>query len=82
MLVGSLGSTYGRVIGSDEGINLGYTDGKLLVSILVNLYVIKLGIGVVTEMGSLDGSSDGSNYDKLEGLFLGSSFRSIVPGSD
>ena len=38
---------------------------------LGNVDGITLGVYVVTELGSLDGSLNGSNYGKLEGLFLG-----------
>ena len=43
----------------------------MLGTILVNVHGITPGIDVETDMGSLDGCFDGSNYDKLEGLFLG-----------
>ena len=42
----------------------------MIVTILVNLDVITLGIGVGTDLGGLYGCSDGSTNDKLEGLFL------------
>ena len=59
------------MIGSYEGIKVGYTDGKVLGTIILNLDVITLGIAVGTELGSLDGSFDIFNYVYLEGLFLG-----------
>ena len=37
MLGVSLGSTDGKVLGSDEGIKLGSTDGKVLGTILLDL---------------------------------------------
>ena len=40
------------------GDSIGSTDGKLLGTILVYVYVITLGIEVVTDLGSLDGSFD------------------------
>ena len=42
-------------------------DGKVLVTIPVNIYGIRLGIDVGTELGSLDASLDGSNDGSLEG---------------
>ena len=33
--VGSLGTTVGKVLGSDEGIKIGSTDGKVLGTIIV-----------------------------------------------
>ena len=58
------------MLGSDEGIKLGSTGGKFIGTILVNLYVITLGLGVGIELSSLDGSFDGSKDVKIEGLFL------------
>ena len=66
----SLGSTDGKVIGSDEGIKLGLCDVKLLVTLIENVDGIKLGVDVETDLGSLDGSFDGSNVGKIEGLFF------------
>ena len=66
----SLGYTDGKMNGSDEGIKLGSTDGKVFVIILGNVYESILGIYVVTYLGSLDGSFDGSNGGKLERLLL------------
>ena len=60
----------GKVLGYYEGIKLGFTDGKLLVTMLGNVDKIKLWIDVGTELRSLDGSFDGSNYGKREGLLL------------
>ena len=54
LLVGSLVSTDGKVIGSDEGIELILYDGKVIGTILGNVDVISLYIDVVTELGSLD----------------------------
>ena len=45
--------TDGKVLGPDEGIKLGLSDGKLLGIILGNVYVIALGIDVLTELGCL-----------------------------
>ena len=71
MIVGSLGYTYGKVPGSDEGIKLGSTGGELIGIILVNVYGITLGIDVGTYLGSLDRSFDGSNDGNTEALLLG-----------
>ena len=43
----------------------------MIGTILGNVDVITLGIDVVTDLGSLDVSSDGSNDVKLEGLLPG-----------
>ena len=71
----SLVSTDGKVHGSDEGIKLGYNDGKVLGAIFGNVDGNILGLDFGTDLGSLYGSFDGSNDDKLEGLFLGDSLR-------
>ena len=42
----------------------------MIVAILGNLYGITLGVDVGIDLVSLDRSFDGSNDDKLEGLFL------------
>ena len=44
---------------------------KVLGTIIENVYGIKLGIYVRTELGSLDVYLDGSNDGKLEGFLLG-----------
>ena len=75
MLGVSLGYTSGKLIGSDEGIKLGSTGGKVLVDILGNIYGITIGLDVGTDLGSLDGSLDGSNDGNIEGLFIGGSLR-------
>ena len=43
-LVGSLWSTHGRVIGSNEDIKMLLSDGKVLRTILVNVDVIYFGL--------------------------------------
>ena len=48
MLVGSLGFTDGKVLGSDEGIKLGLSDVKVLGTILANVDGIILGLDVGT----------------------------------
>ena len=58
------------MLGSDEGTELGYTDGKVLRIIFGNVYVITFGIDVGSEMVSVDGSFGGSNDGKLEGLLF------------
>ena len=57
----------------------------MIGAILGNVDVITLGIGVVIDLGSLDGYLDGYNYGNLEGLFVGGSLGYIddkVIGSD
>ena len=56
------------MLGSDEGIKLVSTDGKVTVTILGNVYGITLGIDVGTELGSLDGFLDGSMVASLRGV--------------
>ena len=50
------------MIGSDEGIELGSNDGKLIDTILGNLYGITLGLDVGTDLGSLDRSFDNIHW--------------------
>ena len=40
------------MIGSDEGIRVGCTDGKVFVTLLVNVDGITLGINIEIELGS------------------------------
>ena len=85
MLGESLVYTDGKLFGSDEGIRLGSTDGKVLGTILGNVDGITLGLDAGKEPGSLDGSFDDYNDGKLEGLFLGESLvypKNKVFGSD
>ena len=70
LLGDSLGYTDRKLLGSDEGIKLLSTDGKMLGTIRVNVYGITLGLDVGTELGFLDGSFYGSNGGKLGGLFI------------
>ena len=65
-----------KCFGCDKGIKLLSTDGKRIYTILANVYVIILGLDVVSELGYLYGSFDGSNDVKLEGLFIGGSLVS------
>ena len=51
LLIGSLISSDGKVLGSDDDIKLGLSDGKVLDTILGNVYGIKLGIDVETDFG-------------------------------
>ena len=69
----SLEYTDGKVIGSDEGIELGSMDGKVLGTILGNVNVITLATYVVTKFVSLNGFFDGSNDKNLESKLLGES---------
>ena len=73
MLGGSLGFTDGKVLGYNEGILLGVSNVKMLGTILVNVYGIAVGIDVRTELESLNGYFDGSNYGNIEGLLIGDS---------
>ena len=76
LLGDSMGYTDGKVLGSNEGIKLVSTDGKVFGNIFGNLDGITIGIDVGTELGSLDGTSDSFNYEKLEILLLGDRKRS------
>ena len=76
LIEGSLGYNHGKVIGSDEAIKLGISDGKVFVTILGDAHGTTLGIDVGTYTSSLDGSVDGSNDGKLEGLLIGGSLGS------
>ena len=64
------------MIGFDEYIILGSTDGKVFVTILEIVDGISLGIDVGTDLVYLNESFDGSNDDKLDGSFLGDSLKS------
>ena len=44
-----MGSKDGKVIGFDKDMNLGFYDGKVLDTILVNVYGITLGLDVGTD---------------------------------
>ena len=68
---GSLGYTAGKVLGSDEGIKLGFADGKVIFTILVNVDRITLGLDIGTKLGFLYGSLYCSNEGKFAGLLLG-----------
>ena len=61
------------MIGSDEDINMGSTNGNVLVTILGDVDGIKLEIDDGIQLGFLDGSFDSSNDDKHEGLLIGDS---------
>ena len=69
----SLGYTDGEVLGSDVAIKLGYTYGKVLVTILGSVDGIKLVIDDGTYIGSFYGLFDGSNHGKLESVLPGDS---------
>ena len=55
------------MIGSNEGIKLGLSDGKVIGTVLENLDRITIGIDVGTDLGYLDELFDGSNDGSLEG---------------
>ena len=57
-----MGCDDGIIIGYDEGIKLGFSCGKVLGAILVNIDGITIELDVGTELGSLDESFDGYNY--------------------
>ena len=57
--------------GSGEGRKMGIFDSKVLGTILGNVHIITLGIDIGTELGSLYGAFDGSNYCKVEVLLIG-----------
>ena len=56
------------MLGSNEGIKLVLSDGKVIGIVLWNVDGITLGIDVGTELNSFDVSFDGSNDGKIEGL--------------
>ena len=59
LLVGSLVSTDDKVLGFYEVVKLGLFDGEVIGTILGDVGGITLGIDVVTELVSLDGSFGG-----------------------
>ena len=61
----------GIFFGSNEGMKLLCTNGKVIGTIVGNVDGTKLGRDVGTVLGSLDGSFDGSTDVNLEGLLLG-----------
>ena len=84
-LRGALRPTGGKVLGSDEVIKIGSTNGNVPGTILGNLERIILGIDVGTELGSSYVSFDGPNGGNLEGLLFWYSLRYIyvkLLGSD
>ena len=85
LLVYSLGSTDGKVMGSNEGIKLRLSVGKVLGTILGNLYGITLGLDVGTELSLYIYPFMVLMMVNLEGLLLGDSLEythSKVIGSD
>ena len=57
-----MGYTDSKLIGSDEGIKLGYIDSKLIRTIVENVDGITLRIDFGTELGSLYLSFDSYNF--------------------
>ena len=53
------------MLGSDEGVKLGFSDGKVFGTIHVNVDKITLSTNVGTELGSLDGFFDFYNDSKF-----------------
>ena len=76
LIVDSMGSTDNKIFISEEGIQLGSTDGNVIGTLLGNVDRITLGIDVGTNLNSLDRSFDGSNNGKLEVLLMGYSLVS------
>ena len=69
------------MIGFDENIILGSTDGEVIDTILGIVFGITLGFDVETYLGLSEGSFDGSHYDKIEVLMLGDSLG-YIEGKD
>ena len=65
LFVETLGSTDGKVYGSDECIKLGLFDDKVIGSLILNIDGIKLRPDVGTELGNLYGLFHGSSKYKL-----------------
>ena len=65
-----MGSTDSKVPGSDKVIKLVLSDDKVIGTLLRDVYGMTSELDFGTDMGSLDGSFNGSNDDKLEVLFL------------
>ena len=70
-MLGTLGYTDGKVLGSEEGIKLELSCVEVLVIILGHIYGSTLDLDVGTELGSLYISLDGSNDGNLEVFFIG-----------
>ena len=66
----SLGYTDGKLISSDEGINLEYTDDKMLGNILGNVHGITLAIDIGTELVSLYVLFDGLMMARLRSYYF------------
>ena len=63
MFEGSLGYNYGKVLGSDEVIKLGYTDGKVFGTILGNVDGIPLGFDIGMLMVLMKASFRGYSFE-------------------
>ena len=72
----SLEYTDGKVLVYDDGIKLGFTDGKVIRICFGNVDGIILGLDVGTELGYLDASFHSCNDSKLSGLLIGASLVS------
>ena len=75
LLGGTLGFTDVEVIGYDQGIQLGFIDGKLLGTIFGDVDGITHGLDVGTELCPSDGSFEGSNDGKFEIIIILGIFR-------
>ena len=71
MLVYLLGYLYRIEFGTNVGNYLGFSDGKVLGTILVIVDRITPRIDIITDLGYLDGSFDGYNDGNIEGFFFG-----------
>ena len=76
MILGILGSTDSKLLGSDEGLKLGSTDVKVLCTILGDKNGIMILVDVGTDLGSIEGLYYGSNDVNIEGLLIGGTLRS------
>ena len=64
-----MGSTDSKVPLSHRGIKMALSYDTVIGALLRDIYGITLELDFGTDMGSLDGSFNGSNDDKLEVLF-------------
>ena len=65
-----MGYINGKIIGYDEFIKVGFTDGIVLSTILGDVDGITLELDVGTWLGSSDGSFDGYNNGMFEGILI------------
>ena len=72
MLGGWIGYIYGLKIGTNDGRELGFSDGKLLVRAIGAVDGISLGTYDGTVLRSLEGSTKGISEGNFEVLLIGS----------